>query len=370
MFVPSLSVCNGVATFAVNYVTRISGYDDIKVDFLLAHDVPGPYYEMLKRNGCNIYFLPETHNVIKINNWLDAFFGQYHYDIIHSNVINLGYFVLKKAKKYGIKCRIMHAHVTQNGETTMQKVIRFPFQKLAMRYVNGFLACSELAGKFMFPKEKFTIINNGIDLERFKYDEHCSESIRKELGIGPNTKVIGHVGRFVKQKNHDYLLEVFKEIVKKRDNVKLLLLGDGPLLQGVRRKAKELGIESKVIFAGSKTDIHRYYSAMDLFVFPSLYEGLCLTAVEAQANGLYCLVSNNITKELKMTENIEFLDIKENPTVWAEEAIRHLDCEGATDRLSANYAMKNSKFDINHEKDKLIMFYEEILKQSNVGIGD
>ena len=173
--------------------------------------------------------------------------------------------------------------------------------------------------------------------------------------------MIGHVGRFVEQKNHSFLLDVFDQMYKIDNNVKLLLLGDGPLLPKIEEKAKKLGVKDKVIFAGSKMNVWNYYSMMDLFIFPSLYEGLGMTAIEAQANGLYCIVSDNITKEVMATNNIEFMSTQQSPKLWAEEAMRHINCRIQINYFAENEKMLQSVFNIKNQAKKLLFCYQRLL---------
>lgn len=362
------AVNGGTEAFAMNYFEHIDR-EKVQFDFLVESTSKIIDKNMIEAMGGHVIIIPSYKNPIEYVHVLTKIFREHKYDIVHSNMNTLSCFTLKAAKRGGIKIRIAHSHSTSNSKEFIRNLAKNILKPFSKQYATHYFACSEKAGRYLFGNKLFdegkvTVINNGIDLEKFKFDSLCSESIRSELGIGLDTKIIGHVGRFVRQKNHAYLLEVFKEILKRRDNVKLLLLGDGPLFQEIRNKAVEMGIESEVIFAGSKEDIYRYYSAMDLFLFPSLYEGLSLTSVEAQANGLYCMVSSNITRELKATDNIEFLDIKENPSVWAEKAIRHFDCENNIDRMSANIVMKKSKFDIKVQAIRLLGLYQRIVNHS------
>lgn len=359
MFVPSLSTCNGVASFAVNYAKQINNINDVHIDFLLAHDIESPYYKDLKSINSNIYFLPETKNPFIIKNYLKKFYIQNRYDIVHSNVINLGAYVLKEAKKSGIKHRIMHSHVTQNGETFMQRLIRLPFQKNALHYTNEYFACSEAAGKFMFKNKKFRIINNGIDIEKFKYNEAYNEEIRNIYKIDASCKVIGHIGRFTEQKNHKYLIDIFNEVHKIDSNIKLLLVGDGNLENQIKNKVTNLKLNDYVIFAGLQTNIFKYYSAMDVFVLPSLYEGLPVVGIEAQSSGLSCLLSDKITTETKISENTFFKSIELSPIDWAKSIIELI--YQTHDRLNINKSLLNSEYDISYQASRLVDFYRQII---------
>ncbi len=358
----------GVEMVVMNYYKHIDR-SKVEFDFLVESESKITNKEEVEALGGHVVIIPSYKNPLNYVQVLTKIFKENKYDIVHSNMNTLSYFTLKAAKRAGIKVRIAHSHSTSNPNEFTRNFIKNTLRPLSKKYATDYFACSEKAGRYLFGDKTFDegkviVINNGIDVDKFKYNEEYNISLRKELGISPDTKVIGHVGRFVSQKNHSYLIDIFKEIHDLDSNTKLLLLGDGPLFEDVKNKAHSLNLDDSVIFAGIHGDIYRYYSVMNLFIFPSLYEGLCLTGIEAQVNGLYCLVSGNVTRELKTTENIEFLDIKGNPRVWALRAIELLN-NNAIGRSDIYKEIVGTKFDIKSEGNKLLSYYEKMLNKEN-----
>ena len=248
---------------------------------------------------------------------LEDLFRKNQYRIVHSNVNTLSVFPLYAAKKAGVPVRISHSHSTSNAREWKRNIIKNILRPFSKRYATDYFACSELAGRYLFGNKTFDqgkvkIIHNAIDLDKFKFDPEARKKLRKELDIDEKTIVIGHVGRFVKQKNHDFLIDVFNEYHAKTPDSKLLLIGTGPLEEKIKAKVKKLNLENSVLFLGQRNDTNKLYSVMDVFCLPSLYEGLPVVGVEAQAAGLLCIVSNKVSKETKVTENFIFLplDIK------------------------------------------------------------
>ena len=190
-------------------------------------------------------------------------------------------------------------------------------------FATHYFACTEHAGRWLFgnktfEKGKVTIINNGIDIEQFLFNEKIRNEKRNEMGIKHTDIVIGHVGRFIPQKNHKLVINIFYELYKKNNNYKLLLIGQGPLQNKIKEKVKRLKIEDSVTFLGQKKDVNKYYQAMDLFLFPSLYEGLGIAVIEAQTSGLPCIVSTEVPLETKVSEKISFISLKKADSIWIE----------------------------------------------------
>lgn len=356
----------GVEMVVMNYYNHIDR-TKVEFDFLIESESKITNREIIEKLGGHVVIIPSYKNPFKYMRALKKIFKENNYDIVHSNMNTLSFFTLRAAKKAKIKIRIAHSHSTSNPKERKKNILKNMLRPLSKIYATDYFACSELAGRYLFGDKTFdkglvTVINNGIDINNFKYNEEYNIFIRKELNIDESTKVIGHVGRFVPQKNHSYLIDVFNEIHKLDSNTKLLLLGDGPLKEEVEAKVHTLGLDDSVIFAGTKQDIYKYYSVMNLFIFPSLYEGLCLTGVEAQVSGLYCLVSSNITRELATTANIEFIDIKDSPQAWASRAIEVLS-NNTIDRSITYKEIEGTKFDIDNEANKLVGYYQDMIKK-------
>lgn len=355
----------GVESVVMNYYRNIDR-DKVQFDFICDDDSTKIPYEEIESLGGKVILIPPYQKVFKYHKRLKQVLKDGNYKIVHSHINTLSVFSLYAAKCAKVPIRIAHSHSTTNKvekKKNIIKVILRPFVKL---FANEYMCCSELAGRWLFGNKKYDsgkvyLLNNAIDLNKFKYDENARKSIRSELDIQDNTLVVGHAGRFVEQKNHSYLIDIFNEIHKFNDNTKLLLLGDGPLLSKMKDKVHSLSLDENVVFLGSRQDAYRYYSAMDIFVFPSLYEGLGLVGVEAQATGLYCLVANNLPNEVAVTNNIKFLSITAEPKNWASIALEKLN-DNNIDRINAYKNIVDTKFNIENEACKLVKYYNNFIE--------
>lgn len=274
------------------------------------------------------------------------------YDVIHIHG-NSGMMLpeVLLARQVGIKKIIVHCHNTTCDHLILNKVMKHPMKLLATDLV----ACSKAAGRWLYGTSSFMVLNNAIDLAVFSFCEKKRTMFRKKFGIG-NEFVIGHIGHFTWQKNHTFLIDIFAEYHKRDAAAKLLLLSDGPRWKEIQKKVRRLHLEDNVIFAGGRWDAAEIYSAMDMFLLPSLWEGLPFVMLEAQANGLPLLVSDVITQDAKCTERTVYFDLNRGAAAWAEQIqkIRALDdrrLEDVTD------AIRNRGFDIRREADVLREIY-------------
>lgn len=245
------------------------------------------------------------------------------YQAVHCHTSFNSGLILKIARNKGIPVRIAHSHTTKPGKkaTVPYKLYTSFMRRRILNNATHLLACGKEAGNYLYGESRFfkkgIIIKNGINTRIFTIDNHIRENMRNKLGI-EGKFVIGHVGRMSVEKNHSFLMDVFNEVYSKDKDTILLLVGTGTLLPELKKKAMELGIENNVVFAGQRTDIAEVLQAMDIFVFPSIYEGLPVSVVEAQASGLPCVVSSNVTSEIKVTQLVEFLDLAASVKKWAD----------------------------------------------------
>lgn len=302
----------------------------IQFDFAVHTSIPGDYDDEIRRMGGRIIVFPQMRrNPIKYNKLWDKFWRENHRDYIafhfHTNSL-ANIIALKKATKYKLKYRIVHSHSTFSDKGNLQilhnLLHNYNKQKIDI-YANKFFACSKLAAKWLYGKNiiesnKIEIIKNSIDIKKFSYNEEIRKRKRLELGVSDKI-VIGHIGKFIPVKNHNYLIEVFKFFNSINSNSILLLVGEGELLDDIKNKVSRLDLADKVIFTGVRTDVHELLQAMDVFVLPSIYEGLPLTLIEAQASGIPILASDNITDEVKIKDNLFFYDINAHPSSWAQK---------------------------------------------------
>lgn len=295
---------------------------ELKLPFLPGksrHSLMTPIYEFLKRN---------------------------YYDAVHvhSGSTSVLAYGAKAARRAGIKNIVVHSHVT--GITSLkQKMVRFVMGNVVAMNATSFLACSYEAGVAKYPdrivKNKFKVINNGVNIDKYQYDRMKRNLIRNKYNINDNEYVIGHVGRFSEQKNHEYLISLFDEVHKQISNSRLLLVGDGELKQEIVLNVKKMGLEDSVVFAGNVDNAEDYYQAMDVFVLPSKWEGLPFVIVEAQAAGLPCLVSACTPEAACMSSGMKRLSL-EDFTSWIDECIGMRD----TDREDNSEKIRLAGYDI------------------------
>ena len=354
-------VGGGVEQVILNYYRHINR-NDIQFDFVVHKGALQFYVDNVEVLGGKVYQITSyKQNPFKtISEMYSIMNGRYK--IVHSNMNALSVFPLFAAYLAGVPVRILHNHSTDTKAEPLRTLVKHLLRPFARLFANQYWACSRLAGEWMYGKKaveegKVTIINNAIDLKKFAFNEEKRRKLRDELGL-QDCFVVGHVGRFMKQKNHDFLIDIFAEVSKKQDKARLLLVGDGPLKSEIEDKVKALGLEEKVIFTGVRRDVADLYNAMDVFVFPSLYEGLGMVAVEAQANGLPVVASTEVPVEAKISENIKFEALSSDKDLWVKDIMACL----KKDRKSVGDEIMLNRFDIEVEAEKLGKKYEEFIK--------
>lgn len=307
--------------------------------------------------GAKAFVVPDVSSPFKYVKAIENIIKREKYDIVHVNMNTLSVFSLFAAKICKVKYRILHNHSTSSGvekkRDLIKKVLR-PFNRI---FTNKPAACSELAARWMYGDEAFEkgrikVFRNGVDTEKFSFSQEYRVEIRREFNL-ENKKVIGHVGRFMTQKNHLFLIDIFAEYAKLDSNGVLVLVGIGELFNKVADYVKAKGLEDRVIFTGARSDVYKIYSAFDVFVLPSLYEGLPLVGVEACASGLPVLFSDFVTRESKVTDAVEFLPI-DDPVVWAEK----LSSIGDYDRYAIAAQMKDGPYNILNCTKELEKYYD------------
>ena len=349
---------SGVASVIINFIQNITS-DDIKIDLLTYKNGDANILENLKKYGVNIFYIPELglNSFMAFRKAVNDFFEKHEYDIVHSHFNQVDSIIFKSAKRHGVKVCISHSHNTKLSDSKIKairnRILCYDLPKEATIWA----ACSEDAGKCLYGKHfsdspKKLIIHNGVDCENFKYDEVARSDIRNEFYIAKDEILIGNIGGFRIQKNHVFRIEMFNALHKRNTKYKLLLVGDGDLKTVIERKVKVLGLQDYVIFAGTRTDINRIMSGLDLFILPSLYEGLPVVGVEAQAAGLNCIFSDSITTEANLT-GVSYLSLKSSIEVWCSQ-IENMEIQHD---ISKNYRVKKEGFDIITECKKLSAFY-------------
>lgn len=311
----------GLETMLMNYYRNIDR-TKIQFDFLTHRPEKGDYDDEIISMGGKVYYAPRLYpqNYLQYFKWMKKFFNEHpEYKIVHSHIDTMSAFPLLAAKLNNIPIRIAHSHTSK-----LDRDLKFPIKylaKLIVPYVaNHYFSCGEVAGKFLYGNKKFEIIRNAIDLEKYKFNNKVREKKRKELKLN-NEFVIGHVGRYCYIKNQSFIIDIFNEILKERPNSKLLLIGNGPDEELLRQKVNKLNLNNNVIFLINRSDVDELYQVMDAFVMPSLFEGVPLVAVEAQANGLKCFLSDKISEEVFLTKNIEKISLGQKDEEWKEKIL-------------------------------------------------
>jgi len=309
----------GSETMIMNYYRNIDR-SKIQFDFVVHTKKKGAYDEEIKSLGGQIFHIPffYGYNLFSYQKAWHSFF-QLHpdYKIIHIHYFTIAGAILPIAKKYNITTRIVHSHIAVKTIPFIRFIRLHSLRFFAIRNATDRFACGSDAGFFFFKNKNFVVMNNAIDAEKFKFNPSLRNKIRSKLELNDKF-VIGHIGRFNIQKNHAFVIDVFKEVLNLNKNAVLLLIGEGSLKQEMKDKVLNLGLEDKVIFTGIRPDIQELLQAMDVFLFPSLYEGLPVTIIEAQAAGLKIIASDTISKEANITDLVQNYSLEKSPALWAE----------------------------------------------------
>ncbi|MEH7112580.1 glycosyltransferase family 1 protein [Neobacillus niacini] len=310
----------GAETLLINLYRNI---DRSKVQFDFLTCKKGVFDSEIEEMGGKIHRIPYITEVghkgyIKA---LDKFFlANSYYNIVHSHMDKMSGLILRAAKKANIPVRIAHSHNTQSEGNFLAKIYKWYAGSNIKKFANYRFACSNAASNWLYGENaESQIIKNGVDLTKFSFSNQLRNQVRKELGINSDTFVVGHVGRFNHQKNHTFLIDIFKEYWNKNSNSILILIGDGSLRKQIEQKVRDCNIENHVKFLGIRSNIYELIQAFDVFVFPSLHEGLPVTIMEAQAVGISCLVSDTVTTEVDVGIGlVSFLSLG-NKSIWAKE---------------------------------------------------
>lgn len=356
----NLSLKSGVASTVVNYC-RMVDQTKIKMSFLYFDEVETETYKAeLNELGCEIFYIPRNKLVRNWKNFCHEHYGQY--DILQNHQSFLAPMLINAKKQLGIKFLLTHAHATRFSDTRL-KGVRNCFLSYSSKYISDALvACSQDAGRALFGhsfSKRGKVIHNAINTGVFSYNESIRNEIREQLGL-KNSFVVGHVGNMTPPKNHNFILEVFRHVSLINPNAKLLLIGDGYLREKIEEKISKLGLEQRVILLGVRSDVNRYYNAMDVFMFPSLFEGLGIVLVEAQTNGLKCVYSDQVPLEADCNtdENIR-LSLNESVQKWAQEICK------TRGRANNIQRIRQNGYDISYAVDDLIKYYRSLVTGGN-----
>lgn len=355
--VSDLSQNGGMMSVIMNYYRNIDR-EKIQFDFLSFDISENDYSNEIKNLGGNVYCLGKP----KINRSyikdVDSFFYQHkeEYKAIHCHPIFapevFGYY----AKKHGIKFVIAHSHSTKYSNKKISAIRNWVMNLLVTRFATNFMACSNEASNLFkhVNKKDIYILNNAVDCELYKFNQSIRSNIRKSLNIEDNDIVLGHVGRFSSEKNHIFLLDIFNELLNLDKKFKLILVGEGNLENEIRNHISKLNLHNNVILLGKVNNVHEILNGLDIFILPSIFEGVPVSAIEAQASGLKCFLSDSITKNVNIND-VEYIALSDGAKKWADTIINTIIDNKV--RINQYRNIKKYGFDIEREASKLQQYY-------------
>ena len=308
----------GTERYIINFAKIFSQHNDIDVAYYRSSSdsVKGELGQYVNNIFAMPYYVKKPFSFFKKVKEMFVN-GNYDYVYLHANhALTILYsFPVWKNKKLTTKI-LFHSHNSSGNQMFLHKI----FRKLINKVCYKKYACSISAGEYMYGNDDAYIINNGVDLDKYSFNAETRDSLRKEHGL-EGTIVFGHIGRFSKQKNHDFLIDIFNSIVQKNSNSRLFLIGQGELQEEIKLKINQLGIDDKVIILDSTDRAGDYYQCFDVFLLPSLYEGLPFVGIEAQASGTPCLFSDVIPTDIAITPLVNFLNLSDSADNWADKAL-------------------------------------------------
>lgn len=358
----------GIEAVVMNYYRYIDR-SRVQFDFAVSEESSLPQKEEIKKLGGTIYLLPKVSHILSYIGALKKIVKDNGYKIVHCHMNTLSVFPLYASYLAGAGVRICHNHTTAHhgeGKRAAAKYVLRPFCKW---FATDYFACGEYAGRWMYGNQCFDagkvyVMRNAIDVEKFRFNSEVRACVRKQLGLADKF-VVGHIGRFMYQKNQNFLVDIFYEVYQKNRNAVLLLVGDGELEGQIREKVKQRKLEDAVIFYGNCRDTSRLYQAMDVFCLPSFYEGVPVVAIEAQANGLPVLISDRVSGEAKITGSCEMVPLEMSPGVWAGRLLKCMlyDVKRARGRI----LMERVGYSIKIEAKGLLEYYLKLHREKKAG---
>ncbi len=351
----------GIENLLMNIYRNIDK-SKVQFDFLVHTNQKFYFDDEIKSLGGNIYHIPRTkyYQLFKTCRNYDRFFREHpEYRIVHSHINTWSTLVLRAAKKANIPVRIAHAHthITQK-KISLIIILKIISAMFINKYVTERFACSQEAAQWVFGKknkDKTIIFNNAINTNLFQFDSEKRNLYRNELQLNDKTVVI-HIGCFDDQKNQLFLIDVFSELYHKNKNTVFLLIGEGKNFEKVKQKVRDLNLDSQVHFLGIRGDVNQLLNAVDAFVFPSLFEGLGIVAIEAQANGLPVIASDVVPKQVVVSDLIRFVSLSQSPEYWANVILEEIQKKHSS-RETYSQTVKEHGYDITEMVEWITKFY-------------
>lgn len=346
----------GIQTFLMNYYNNINR-ENIQFDFVNIYGDRFYYRDQIENNGGIVYDLPNYYkHPIKFIRQLKKIINDNNYEIVHCNMNSAAMLhPLIACRLSKAKVVISHSHNTSSDKGILKSILHSINKHFIPRLANYYFACSNAAGKWFYSKKilkskKYFVIKNAIDTDKFKNIDLDINDYKEKLGIKDYNKVLLNVGRFTKQKNQEFLIELFKEYHNIYKDSVLLLVGNGKLFENLKEENKH---DDAIKFLGRRDDVNKIMKVSDIFILPSLYEGLPLVGIEAQYCGLPCIFSDSITKELSISDKISFLSLNDSKDIWINEIDKLI---GKKNKIN------DDCYDIKAESKRLENIYFELLK--------
>lgn len=347
----------GAETMCMNLYRHVDR-SKVQFDFIKHYQNVGEFENEILTLGGNIYTAPlyNGYNHLEYIQWWKMHLKSHpEHQIIHGHFYSLSPVYFSVCKKMG-RTTIGHCHSMPDRNNNIKNIIKFQVKMLVERYSTICFACSKDAGHSIFRHKKFTVLSNAIDASRYIFNQSTREKIRSEFGLSDKF-VVGHIGRFEPIKNHSYLIDIFEEIKAKKPNAVLVLVGTGPLLKCIQDRVMQKKLDDSVLFLGIRSDVPDLLQMMDVFLFPSIAEGLGIVAIEAQAAALHVVCTDTIPQEAKITDYLEYLPLSASPTVWADAVMKYAD--GYT-RMNMAQEIIDAGYDVQTTSKWLENFYLDI----------
>ena len=357
---PNLRVSNGVASLLMNYYRQLD-HEKIQMDFALYKDVSTPYYSELQEHGSNCYILPPVKKLLKHRQACAKILREGQYDIVHDNTLLISYPMMKEAEKQNIPVRILHSHGTKLGETRYKEIRNGLFAPLLVRCANHFAACGEDAGKGLFGTQTFSVLPNVIYAVKYEFDPNVREEVRSRLQVEKNEIVILMVARKTPMKNPFFAVDTMKYLQEQGLNIRCWWIGTGPLDAKVEEYAGQQGVKDIIRFLGNRTDVEKFYQGADVFFLPSHFEGLPISLLEAQASGLPCVVSTEVTREAAYTDLVEYVPLADPHEIWLEAFEKQI--IRIPQRRSYTEELLNSQFSDTSARQNIESMYLNMLEE-------
>ena len=347
----------GIELFVMNHLRHFD-FEKFEMSILIHGNQKGVFDDELISLGVKIFHLPvKSKAPLKYFLKLNQFFKVNEFDIVHTHLDAMGSVILRYAKKHRIKSRIAHSHNTAHLTRNLVKLFLNELARYSIRYyATDFSACSLEAAQWLFGKKKLglgevTLIKNAIDINKFVFNVEIRNQLRSYYKINDEEILIGHIGRFDYQKNHEFIIRLFQELVKVNSNAKLMLIGKGHLEKNINDLINEFQLNDKVIMVSPQKDIERYYSMFDKFILPSMFEGLGMVAIEAQINGLPCYLSNKVPSDVKITNHLWHLPLS-SVKIWIKALMK----ETPRSKIDLS-SIRESGYEITQSANNLMDYY-------------